>query len=57
VVNCPAVSGFGIRIEPNPGRNHRVFLDAVRKSMRQVRSAIGAATINPENDQAPSLGS
>ena len=25
----------------------RVFLDAVRKSMRQVRAAIGAATINP----------
>lgn len=24
------------------------FLDAVRKSMRQIRSAIGAATINPE---------
>ncbi len=23
------------------------FLDAVRKSMRQIRSAIGAATINP----------
>jgi transposase len=26
----------------------RAFLDAVRKSMRQIRSAIGAATINPE---------
>jgi transposase len=26
----------------------RAFLDAVRKSMRQVRSAIGATTINPE---------
>src|SRR5271166_1734073 len=25
----------------------RAFLDAVRKSMRQIRSAIGAATINP----------
>jgi transposase len=24
------------------------FLDAVRKSMRQIRSAVGAATINPE---------
>ena len=24
------------------------FLDAVRKSMRQIRSAIGAATINPD---------
>lgn len=26
----------------------RAFLDAVRKSMRQVRNAIGAATINPK---------
>src|SRR5439155_3872477 len=26
----------------------RAFLDAVRKSMRQIRSAIGATTINPE---------
>jgi transposase len=26
----------------------RAFLDAVRKSMRQVRAAIGAATINPD---------
>lgn len=26
----------------------RAFLDAVRKSMRQIRSAIGAATINPD---------
>ena len=26
----------------------RAFLDAVRKSMRQIRSAIGAATINPK---------
>lgn len=26
----------------------RAFLDAVRKSMRQIRTAIGAATINPE---------
>jgi transposase len=26
----------------------RAFLDAVRKSMRQIRAAIGAATINPE---------
>src|SRR5277367_1332214 len=26
----------------------RAFLDAVRKSMRQIRGAIGAATINPE---------
>ena len=26
----------------------RAFLDAVRKSMRQIRCAIGAATINPE---------
>jgi transposase len=26
----------------------RAFVDAVRKSMRQIRSAIGAATINPE---------
>jgi transposase len=26
----------------------RAFLDAVRKSMRQIRSAIGAMTINPE---------
>jgi transposase len=26
----------------------RAFLDAVRRSMRQVRSVIGAATINPE---------
>jgi transposase len=26
----------------------RAFLDAVRKSMRQIRSAVGAATINPE---------
>src|SRR3974390_1334076 len=26
----------------------RAFLDAVRKSMRPIRSAIGAATINPE---------
>ena len=25
----------------------RAFLDAVRKSMRQIRSVIGAATINP----------
>ena len=25
----------------------RAFLDAVRKSMRQIRSAIGAMTINP----------
>ena len=25
----------------------RAFLDAVRKSMRQIRTAIGAATINP----------
>ncbi len=24
------------------------FLDAVRKSMRQVRATIGAATINPD---------
>ncbi len=24
------------------------FLDAVRKSMRQVRAAVGAATINPD---------
>lgn len=24
------------------------FRDAVRKSMRQIRSAIGAATINPD---------
>src|SRR5271166_3887180 len=26
----------------------RAFLDAVRKSMRQIRAAIGAATINPD---------
>ncbi len=26
----------------------RAFLDAVRKSMRQIRTTIGAATINPE---------
>src|ERR1700741_3911252 len=26
----------------------RAFLDAVRKSMRQIRSAIGATTINPD---------
>ena len=26
----------------------RAFLDAVRKSMRQIRSVIGATTINPE---------
>lgn len=26
----------------------RAFLDAVRKSMRQIRTAIGSATINPE---------
>ena len=26
----------------------RAFLDAVRKSMRQIRTAIGAATINPD---------
>lgn len=26
----------------------RAFLDAVRKSMRQVRVAIGVATIDPE---------
>ncbi len=26
----------------------RAFLDAVRKSMRQIRAAIGAATINPK---------
>ena len=26
----------------------RAFLNAVRKSMRQIRSAIGATTINPE---------
>jgi transposase len=26
----------------------RAFFDAVRKSMRQIRAAIGAATINPE---------
>jgi hypothetical protein len=26
----------------------RAFLDAVRKSMRQIRSAIGAMTINPD---------
>lgn len=26
----------------------RAFLDAVRKSMRQIRSAIGATTVNPE---------
>jgi transposase len=26
----------------------RAFLDAVRKSMRQVRTAVGAATINPD---------
>ena len=26
----------------------RAFLDAVRKSMRQIRGAIGAATINPK---------
>lgn len=26
----------------------RAFVDAVRKSMRQIRSAIGAATINPD---------
>jgi AraC-like DNA-binding protein len=25
----------------------RAFLDAVRKSMRQIRTAIGATTINP----------
>jgi DNA invertase Pin-like site-specific DNA recombinase len=25
----------------------RAFLDAVRKSMRQIRTALGAATINP----------
>jgi hypothetical protein len=35
----------------------RAFLDAVRKSMRQIRSAIGAARISPENDHVPSLGS
>jgi hypothetical protein len=28
----------------------RAFLDAVRKSMRQVRAAVGAATINPPQD-------
>ncbi len=27
---------------------NRAFLDAVRKSMRQIRSAIGATTINPK---------
>ena len=26
----------------------RAFLDAVRKSMRQIRSAIGGTTIDPE---------
>lgn len=26
----------------------RAFLDAVRKSMRQIRRAIGATTVNPE---------
>jgi hypothetical protein len=26
----------------------RAFLDAVQKSMRQIRRAIGAATINPD---------
>jgi hypothetical protein len=26
----------------------RAFLDAVRKSMRQIRTAIGATTINPD---------
>jgi transposase len=26
----------------------RAFLDAVRKSMRRIRAAIGATTINPE---------
>src|SRR5215813_13035779 len=26
----------------------RAFLDAVRKTMRQIRAAIGATTINPE---------
>jgi hypothetical protein len=26
----------------------RAFLDAVRKSMRQIRSAIGVTTIDPE---------
>ncbi len=27
----------------------RAFLDAVRKSMRQIRGALGAATINPDD--------
>ncbi len=26
----------------------QAFLDAVRKSMRDIRAAVGAATINPE---------
>lgn len=30
------------------GNASRAFLDTVRKSMRQIRAAIGAATINPE---------
>ncbi len=29
-------------------------LDAVRKSMRQVRAAIGAATVNPDLSRPPS---
>ena len=29
-------------------RTSRAFLDAVRKSMRQIRTAIGSATINPD---------
>jgi hypothetical protein len=39
----------------------RAFLDAVRKSMRQIRSAIGATTMNPElladQTDCPSTGS
>jgi transposase len=33
----------------------RAFLDAVRKSMRQIRSAIGATTINPKLLTLPSV--
>jgi hypothetical protein len=34
----------------------RAFLDAVRKSMRQVRAAVGAATINPSLLIRPGAG-
>jgi transposase len=44
----PAARGAGRRSLASDGERQSAFLDAVRKSMRQIRSAVGATTINPK---------